>query len=261
MNGRWKWMVASAVLGAIIAVGVFSVKPDIGGGRAAAGDGTGAVANALAGEAQTDLQNRIIVVSQGTVQVDPDTAMISIGVQTMAQSAQEAQSQNSAQMQQVIDKLKEIGVRDDQIFTSGLSLYPEGDPMAMPENAGMISRYRAMNQVTVTTQEVARAAEILDAAIGAGANSNGNVSFTVKDDAKYREQALEEAVKAARPKAEAVARALGVTIKNVSVVEQSQGGPFGFGLEQAGMGGAGSKTPILPGQVSVVETVRVIFTY
>lgn len=267
MNGKWAWIAVSAVLGAILAIGVISFKPDIGGDGAAmagGGDKTGSVQapSGFAGAVQTDVWNQIVVLSQGQVQAAPDTAMISLGVQTVAKTAQEAQVQNSQQMQAVIDKLKQLGLKDDQMFTSGISLYPEQDQFASPESAGAIARYRAMNQLTVTVPEISRAAEVLDAAVGAGANSTGNVSFTVKDDSKYRIQAIEEAVKAARPKAEAVARALGVTIKDVKVVEEGQSGPIAFGaIDQASGLGGGMKTPIMPGQVSVIETVRVIYTY
>ncbi|MCL5256809.1 MAG: SIMPL domain-containing protein [Chloroflexi bacterium] len=269
MNGKWVWVALSAVLGAILAIGVVNFNPNLGGhGPAIAGGGDSAAelqsssSGGFAGDAQTTLENQIVVLSQGQVQVVPDTAMISLGVQTVATTAQEAQSQNTQQMQAVIDKLKALGVKDEQMLTSGVNLYPEQDQFTGPENAGDIVRYRAMNQVTVTIPEVGRAAEFLDAAIGAGANSTGSVSFTIKDDSQYRIQAIGEAVKAARPKAEAVAKALGVTIRDVKVVEEGQSGPAAFGAfdQSSGLGG-GAKTPIMPGQLSVVETVRVIFTY
>jgi uncharacterized protein len=262
MSRNWKWIVSAAILGAIIAVGAELAIwwPSVGGREAAAGDGSGSAntGNAQMSDVNTNTLNQIIVMGQAAVKVTPDTAIIQLGVQTLAVTAQEAQTTNADQMQQVINKLKEIGVTEDQMATSGISLFPESDGPKGPNDPGSITRYRASNQITVVLPDVSKAAGVLDAAVGAGANSNGSVSFDVKDDSQYRVQAVEQAVKAARPKAEAAARALGVTLKGVKIVEES-----GFSspvMPASGLGGGGA-TPIIPGQVSVAEQVRVVFTY
>jgi uncharacterized protein len=260
MFRNWKWIGLTAVLGAMIAVGIVAVKPSLNGGQAAAGDGSGSAttANAQTSDVNTNTLSQIIVLGQATVQVKPDTAIVQLGVQTVAPTAQEAQSTNADQMQQVINKLKEIGITEDQMATSGISLFPESNGPKGPSDPGSITSYRASNQITVVLPDAAKAATVLDAAVGAGANSNANVSFIVKDDSQYRVQAIEQAVKAARPKAEAAARALGVTIKDVKIVDES-----GFSspvMPASGLGGGGA-TPILPGEVSVTEQVRVVFTY
>ena len=50
-----------------------------------------------------------LVVSE-RVEVEPDEVTISAGVQTEAMTAQQALSQNSTQMQRVIDRLKSLGI-------------------------------------------------------------------------------------------------------------------------------------------------------
>lgn len=261
MSRNWMWIGLTAVLGAMIAVGIVAVKPSLDGGQAAAGGGPGTSptsADAQMYDIRTDTLNQIIVIGEATVKIKPDTAVIQLGVTTVAPTAQEAMQNNANQMQQVIDKLKSIGITEDQMATSGISLFPESDGPKGPDDPGSITRYRATNQITVIVPDVSKAATVLDTAVAAGANSNGSVSFNVKDDSQYRVQAVEQAVKAARPKAEAAARALGVTIKGVKIVDES-----GFSspvMPASGLGGGGA-TPIFPGQVSVTEQVRVVFTY
>ncbi|MCL4459666.1 MAG: SIMPL domain-containing protein [Chloroflexi bacterium] len=204
--------------------------------------------------AQTLTPSGITVWGDGSVKAAPDIAYVTVGVQTRAATAQEAQRENASAMKNVLAKLEQLGLTKKDLQTSGINIYP------VMEKPGTVSGYTVTNNVMVTVHDVSKAGEVFDAAIGAGANTGGNVRFAIKDDSKLRQAALEAAVKAARPKAEAIASALGVKIKDVQSVTEEYGGgpmplPYAKGAE--GMGG----TPILPGELTITARVRIVYSY
>jgi len=113
----------------------------------------------------------------------------------------------------------------------------------------------------VTVNVVGDAAKVLDAVVGAGANSNVNISFGIKDTTALQEQALAAAVQQAAGKAGAIAQATGVKLAGAySVTEQSSGGPVTSG-PQPQAAAASVAVPIQQGQLSVRATVQVTYAY
>jgi uncharacterized protein YggE len=58
------------------------------------------------------------------MRVDPDTALVRLGVQTDAESASEALDQNSAQMGELIEALRDAGIPANNIQTQTVRLNP-----------------------------------------------------------------------------------------------------------------------------------------
>jgi uncharacterized protein len=91
----------------------------------------------------------------------------------------------------------------------------------------------------------------------AGANVLEGLVFELKEDEKFKEQALSLAVKQARSKAEAIAAALGLEI--AAVQEVSEGG-ISIRFPQMPVArafAADAETRVQPGQVSVEATVTI----
>jgi uncharacterized protein YggE len=69
--------------------------------------------------------------------------------------------------------------------------------------------------------EVDRAGDLLDAALGAGANRIGGLRFGIRDTTALRQQALAEAAQSARARADALAATLGVRVVGIhSIAEE-----------------------------------------
>jgi hypothetical protein len=75
-----------------------------------------------------------------------------------------------------------------------------------------ITGYQVTNTVNVTIDDLDKVGAAIDALVNSGANSLGEVSFSIKDDKPPMAQAREAAVKDAMAKAEALAHAAGVTL-------------------------------------------------
>ena len=201
----------------------------------------------------------ITVVGEGTVRAEPTIAYVTTGVQTRGQNAQEAQAENTRLMNAVISAIKAAGVVDQDIRTSGVNLHPVYD-----RQPNQISGYQATNTVRITVQEVAKTGEILDATVQAGANLASNIQFDIKDDTELRKRALDQAVKEARVRADAIAGAAGLRVVGVqSMVDESSGRPEVPEMARASAmaADAAGPVPVQPGQLAVTARVRVVFAF
>ena len=163
---------------------LFAVAAFAGVGRPAPASGAGAASTAQPSLVTTN--------GHGDVTAVPDEAVVSAGVNTHAATAAAALSQNAQLMQQVIAALKNAGGSDLQ--TQEVSLNPQTDQQ------GTVTGYVAQDTVSAKAK-IAAAGALIDAAVGAGANTVDGPSLDVSDtDALYRD-ALKQAVADARAKA------------------------------------------------------------
>ena len=187
----------------------------------------------------------------GVITAVPDTATVSAGVRTDGATAAAALAANARSMNAVIAALKAAG--GDEIQTQQVSLYPTTDPQG-----GKVTGYTAQNTVSAKAK-IAGAGALIDAAVGAGANTVDGPSLGLSDqDALYRE-ALKKAVQDARAKAVALADAGGFGVGPVStVVEQGATGQPVF--SPVALAAKDASTPIEPGKADVTADVTVSFT-
>ena len=202
----------------------------------------------------------ITVSGSGTATAAPDVAYVSAGVTTQAAAARQASDANSTTMTAVIAAIKAAGVADKDVQTTNFSISPVYSQVRSDTGISTITGYRVDNSVRVTVHVVGDAAKVLDAVVGAGANSNVSISFGIADTTALQEQALAAAVQQAAGKAGAIAQATGVKLAGVySVTEQSGGGPVTSGSLRGA--GASVAVPIQQGQLSVQATVQVTYAY
>ncbi len=196
-----------------------------------------------------DQPGGITVNGNGTVTTTPDRASLSFGVTTQATTASAALARNSEAMQKVIAALKAHGVAAADLQTQSISLSPRAT------DKGEIVGYTASNAVSVQSA-IARAGELIDAAVGAGATDVSGPTFTRSDqDALYR-QALKNAVADAKAKAQALAAAAGVTLGSVTAIVEGSSSPqpIAFGKTDTN-----PSTPIEPGTQQIQASVTVVF--
>lgn len=206
----------------------------------------------------------IIRVTGGAViAVTPDVAYITLGVETRDQSAETASQRNSELMTNVIKVLKEYGLTDQELTTSGYSIYSyqEADPSSNPARYQTV--YYVRNQVNIKTKHLEDIGTIIDLAIKAGANQVQGISFDVENKAELQLVALKNATEQARRKAEAIAAAAGVEIQGIAdITEQSDTyAPYTDTVLFKNALAESVRTPINPGDVQVKSSVVVEFTF
>jgi hypothetical protein len=186
----------------------------------------------------------------GEARVPPDQATLQLGVQTQGASAVAAMQANAAAMTKVVTALRAGGIAAADIQTSSLSVSPQ---YAFEQGqAPRLTGYEATNQVTVTTHDLARLGQLVDAATGAGATNVGAVSFGLKNRGSAANYARMAAVKDLDDKAQIFADAAGYHIRrlvNLTEVVALEPGPRPMMAMVAGR--AETTTPVESGQIVV----------
>ena len=192
---------------------------------------------------------------------EPDVAVVSVGVNVQRETVEQARSDAAAAQEAVIESVKDNGVADDDIQTTGFSVYPQYDySPARPE--GQIIGYVVNNQVTIKIRDLDTTGRVIDDATVAGGNDAvvQGVSFTIDDPTELREEARRQAVERAQQQAQQLADTAGVELGDLISISESTGGiPF---VDTPATGGRGldaavqvPETPLQPGQVEVNVSV------
>lgn len=217
------------------------------------------------GEPTTALQQAITVVGEGSAPVEPDIAVANIGVQVANEDVQAASSEAQEIMNAVLAAIQEQGVAEEDIQTSGFSIFADFGPVGPTGEQPQTPLYRVTNNVNATVRDLEQVAAVLDAAIGAGANNIFGVTFSIDDPSAAASAARAEAIEQAGAKAQELAELTGLQLGNVLRVSEiigSQGGFYSSSnlsvASQVGLGGGGG--PIAPGQLNVNVQLEVIYS-
>lgn len=211
-----------------------------------------------------DPSRSIQVSGTAVVNVAPDRVLIKLGVQSNGRSAKEAQANNSAAIEKVVKALAAKGVKEKDISTEWYVI----QPLYEDYDSLHIKGYRIYNIVEATMQEVSKANDAIAAAFQAGANQVVDVEFYTSQLRKYRDQARELAMQAAREKAEALSETAGSGIACVLNISENSHSSFDYGgwwrygygsnqsamaqnVVQASPGGGESSSPLDDGPLSV----------
>ncbi len=218
------------------------------------------VAAAIAGVAQphiggaaTPSSTTITVTGNGTANATPDKASFDFGVQVNASTAADAISKDNEQANAIIAALKNAGIDSADIQTTQVSLWPQTS-----SDGTQITGYQASNSVNVTAP-LGKAGDLVDAAVGAGANNVDGPNLDVSDQSSYYAQALKLAVADAKTQAQAIADAAGLTLGGILHIsdEGSAPTPIMYGALAAS---AKSATPIQAGTQQIQATVTVTYS-
>lgn len=147
-----------------------------------------------------DSTNRTIAVSaQGRVTVDPDVAILHVGFETKPEDSKTAYSDGANTSNAIVTAIKGAGIPE----TSIRSEYQRLEPFDVKNH-----RFKLTQEWTVKVPP-ARAGDILDLAVSAGATDSGQIEWSVEDVHALEDQALKQAAERARSDAAVMANATG----------------------------------------------------
>ena len=208
--------------------------------------------------------NLLTVSGSGEVQAAPDIARLSLGVVTQNADAGEASAANAQKSAALIKAIKNAGVADKDIQTTGYNISPQYDYSTRKPGDNrppQIVGYQVSNTVRVVVRKITDAGKVLDAGIKAGANDAGGISFDLNDDtrAKAQAEALTRAVADAKTKADTLGKAAGLTNLRVDSISESSSddGPRPVFRSMRAMSAApgGNETPVQAGELTVSASV------
>jgi uncharacterized protein len=198
----------------------------------------------------------------GHVFAAPDTAIASVGVEITGSTLAQATSDASTRMTAVLGKIKSLGVDSKDIETTSYNVNPITSNPKQGETPS-ITGYRVSNIVQVKIRNLDNVGKILDAAIGAGANSLNSLFFTVDDPTSFEKDARQQAVANAIAKANTLAAAAAVKLGPIISITENVSAPlpiFNRAAAPAAIGlGGGAPGPVESGQTEITVNVEMHF--
>lgn len=198
---------------------------------------------------------RITVTGEGSVQVAPDIATITLGVTTQGETAAAALQANNAALAAVLERLKTVGVADRDVQTSNLSVNPNWvgyDSGRAPTIAG----YTAQNLVTVTVRKLEDLGSVLDSAVADGANTLNGLSFGLANPKPVMDEARKLAVADALDRARLLSGAAGVGLGDV--VSISENGGYQPPMPMLRAEAKADSVPVATGELGISASVTLV---
>jgi uncharacterized protein YggE len=171
-----------------------------------------------------------VLIVSGTASIDmtPDVVSFTLGVETKGADIRKIVAENNAKVAAVLSALKSRGVKAEELRTSALRLD------AAEEKKG---GYAIANEVGVTRKGIADAAELIAAAIEAGANEVRGPQFSVRDEKVVQDRCMESAFGDAKGKARKLAALSERKLGKVLAVTDGSSSPFELTYRTAGVEG------------------------
>ena len=200
------------------------------------------------------------VTGTSEVKVVPDRAVIEIGVEKRNPSASAAKHVEDAAARGILAALRAQGVDDKDIQTTYLSLQQQSSYV----NKKRIYFFVASQVLAVTVHDISKLDALLEAIVQAGGNQINSIAYETSELRKYRDQARDLAVKAAREKAQALAHALGQEVGRAQTIEEVPELSYYSGNVQVSAyaedtRGRYAGPSLAPGQKSITASVTVSF--
>jgi uncharacterized protein YggE len=168
-----------------------------------------------------DDRPKITVNGEAVVKVQPDEIIITFGIETWDKNIMVAKQENNDIMKKAVVIIKEAGIQDKDIQTDYLSIEPRYDDNYEKKN---FIGYFVRNTFVVTLAEPDKVENLVTGVLQSGVNYIHNINFQTTEFKKYREQARELALNAAKEKAEKMAGALGQIIGDPIQINEGYGG-------------------------------------
>ena len=209
-------------------------------------------------------EQTISVTGSATSSSSPDTLVVILGVESEAKTANESLSKNSKSLNSVISSLSNSGISKDSIQTSNFTIYPLYEWSDVKDEQILIG-YRVSNILSIQTDKIDSAGDIIDSAVSSGANRVDNVSFQLSDDRlqKISDDLIADAINDAKQKAEKALVPLKQKIVGVkSVVLHDNMTPYYESPMRASFDGFAESmksAPILSGDEEIRTNVSVVF--
>lgn len=220
-------------------------------------------ANAAKAEDNAPREAVISVSGEGRSAVTPDMAVLSFSVVSDAKTAREALDANNKSMTDVLKALKEAGIAERDLQTSGFAINPQ---YQYPDNSDggnkppVLIGYQVANALTIRVRDLAKLGGIIDQAVTLGVNQGGSIFFTNDKPEAALTEARKAAVADAIEKAKVLSEAAGVSLGRVVEISENSRTPEPVPMMRAmSKEYAADAVPVAAGENTYNVTVNVTF--
>lgn len=199
------------------------------------------------------------VTGEGRASAVPDTAVVTFGVTAVNGSLAAATREATDRARRLSDVLRTV-VAPADLQTARYDVQIEYAQSSRPSDAPpRITGYRVSNDLGARVRDLSKLGGLLDRAVAAGANEIRGLAFLKDDTSPEQARALVAAVKAARAKAEEMARAAGVRLGELVDLSEGARGPGPVPVGRMMAMSVANEVPVEAGQVEVAAHVEAIF--
>lgn len=190
----------------------------------------------------------ISVSANGKTVTKPDVASFTFSVIAEGKDTKAISDEVNAKVTKTIDFLKSKNINAKDIQTTEYNLSPVySQPVGMRYSGTYvptIAKYSLTQTVRVKIRDFHLISEVMGSLTSLGINQVSALSFYIDDPEIYRMTARAEAIEKAQKKAEAMARALGVSLGSVVNISEYSQEPNDYGMMEAK--GAMMSAPLAP---------------
>jgi uncharacterized protein YggE len=218
----------------------------------------------------TSGQAGIWVSGQGRITLEPDLAVLNLGVEASAKTVADARDQAATAMDAIVLSLTANGVELKDIQTRFFNISPQYEFTQVTQNGIRTNKqvligYRVSNTVAVKIRDLGAVGPIIDDVADAGGDLTriNGIRFTVEDTAPFLVELREAAVADALAKAGQFARLAGVSLGRLEFISESGSArPQARAVEEfavMSMAAAAPDTSISGGELEIALTVQAVF--
>jgi len=206
----------------------------------------------------------VVVCGSARRLVQPDRAILALGLSVVAKDAATALDQVAASSTQLSDILDAAGIRAADRTTDGVGVAEEWE---WRKDTNTLVGYRASTAVSIVLTDLSLIAPLLREAVGTSSAQVRGLTWQVDADNPAHHELLGEAARDARRRATAYVEALGLSLGNVELISETPiaaGDPRGDVVAQSApmmmkaRGGA-AEVAVQPGQIELSSEVHVRF--
>lgn len=218
--------------------------------------------------------NTIVVTGEGEVYASPDIASLSFSVRDTKKTVAEAQTEVEKKIAASLAFLKENGVDEKDIQTTGTTFYPQYQyfdnycrvDYCPPAKSPVITGYEMSETVSVKVRAIDNVGKLIGGLGTIGVTDLSGPNFAIDDEDALKSEAREQAIAKAKAKAEALADDLGIRLGGIVSFSETGNSPIYYGYAKAengmGYGGAAPMNQDLStstGENKVVSNVTITY--
>ncbi len=168
-------------------------------------------------------ENTISITGEAERFVAPDTASISFSMTRKSKNLSEATDSVNERISGLISTLKQDGVKESDIKTTGYNVNPQ---YIYTDRQRQFDGYRVTQSIQVKIRDLDNVSTVVTKIGQLEVDNVSGLSFFIDDDEKIREDLREDAIKDAKKKASKLARDLGVDLENIVGFSEGGGGYY-----------------------------------
>ncbi|MDH4334120.1 MAG: SIMPL domain-containing protein [Chloroflexota bacterium] len=201
-------------------------------------------------------EHAIVVNGESTVRRVPDLAVVSLGVMARDRRPAVARDEANRRATAILARLGDLGVPDADVQAPSLTVQPTYD---YSRSEAKLTGYQASRPMTIRVRDIDLLGPILDGLVDDGATQIHGTSMELADAEAASREALAAAVTVARARAEALARAAGVSLGGPIRIEEEAGDMSVVPMAMMRTAVESIPTEIAAGEIEINARVRVWF--